>query len=348
MTAFGKFARDRVKVLGKSQKALAAELGVSPAYISQVFTGKKNPPDLGRPKCRLVLRKWSRFLATPEEEILDMVRYDLHSVPLRPAAKYPVMRELLVKHVHPKMKVMAEEIRSMTLHPGENRVIETMVEIYVLLQEDVTHGSAHGPERFKDFCRLARSNREFVERDLVGFFREQRFTWSWDTESGVASFRTESPEVREALQRSRAIIGQDPRAVHTLTIPVVGHVSAGTGFEFTDGGFTAGEGFDQVAMPPGVDPAMAGRIYCVRVRGDSLRDFFCDGALLFIKPESWEEIRDGDLVIFKDRMDRKAFVKKVEFAGENLILKSMNSLYKNMVLHKSDLILLERVTAIVL
>ena len=85
----------------------------------------------------------------------------------------------------------------------------------------------------------------------------------------------------------------------------------------------------------------------MRVRGDSLRELFGDGALLFIKPESWEEIKDGDLVIFKHRNDSKAFVKKVEFAGENLILKSKNPLYKDIVLHKNDLMLLERVMSVV-
>ncbi len=129
-------------------------------------------------------------------------------------------------------------------------------------------------------------------------------------------------------------------------MPVVGHVSAGEGFGFTDGGYTAGEGFEQVDIPPGVDPQLVQSLYCVRVRGDSLREFFGDGTLLFIKPESWEEIKDGDLVIFKDRNGSKAYVKKVEFSGENLILKSMNPLYKHMVLSRSDLMLLERVLAI--
>jgi SOS-response transcriptional repressor LexA len=69
--------------------------------------------------------------------------------------------------------------------------------------------------------------------------------------------------------------------------------------------------------------------------------------LLFIKPESWEEIKDGDLVIFKDRDDGKAFVKKVEFAGDNLILRSLNERYRNLVLAKDALMLLEKVRSVV-
>ncbi len=187
-----------------------------------------------------------------------------------------------------------------------------------------------------------------MEGDLVEFYRERSFTWSWDSDTGDIAFIPESPEIRAAMERVRAILDKSSPLTRRLTLPVVGHVSAGEGFEYTDGGFSAGEGFDQVEIPPGVDPSLARMLYCVKIRGDSLREFLCDGALLFIKPESWEEIKDGDLVIFKDRRDRRAFVKKVEFAGDNLILKSMNPLYKNMVMHRSDLMLLERVTAIVL
>lgn len=52
-------------------------------------------------------------------------------------------------------------------------------------------------------------------------------------------------------------------------------------------------------------------------------------------------------MIFKDLKSGLAFVKKVEFAGDSLILKSMNPMYKNMVVKKSDLLLLERVAALV-
>ena len=236
----------------------------------------------------------------------------------------------------------------MPLHPAENMAIRIMVQIYVVMQEEWTEGRAYGAERFKDFCRSAQANREFVERDVVSLFQDCSFAWSWDSDTGDMAFIPESEEVRSGMKRVSELLDHAPDLTRGLTVPVVGHVSAGAGFAYTDGGFSAGEGFDQVDMPPGVDPALARMLYCVKIRGDSLREFLSDGALLFIKPESWEEIRDGDLVIFKDRKHQRAFVKKVEFAGESLILKSMNPLYKNMVVHREDLMLLERVTAIVL
>jgi SOS-response transcriptional repressor LexA len=348
MKTFGSFAKERIRRLGKSQKALAAHLGVSPAYVSQVFTGKKNPPDLGRPRNRTQLRTWAEFLAASEDEILDLVRYELHRVPLRPTPKFRNMREFLLERLRSRDRSLPEEVRSMELHPAENRIIHAMVQIYLILQEEPHESRAHSPARFKELCTHVRSNREFIEGELVRFFQDHPFSWTWDPDADDVRFFSQADRIREARESIDGLLAEGAGVIYARTIPVVGHVSAGMGFEFTDGGFAVGEGFEQVEVPPGVDPALAQRLYCVRVRGDSLREFFSDGTLLFIKPESWEEVKDGDLVIFKDRLDGRAFVKKVEFAGENLILKSMNPMYKNIVLAKNELMLLERVMAIVL
>jgi phage repressor protein C with HTH and peptisase S24 domain len=255
------------------------------------------------------------------------------------------MRELLLQRLKLQDRTLVEEIRAMELHPAENQAIYEMVRIFLILNEEPDGNRAYGPARFKDLCIRARANREFVEKELSSFFAEKSFSWTWEREANEITLYTESRQIREAIERlGRLFSGSS--TIMGRTIPVVGHVSAGEGFDFTDGGFTAGEGFEQVEIPPGVEPQLIESLYCVRVRGDSLREFFSDGTLLFIKPESWQEIKDGDLVIFKDSHGSKAYVKKVEFAGDNLILKSMNPLYKHIVLSKSDLMLLERVLAI--
>ncbi|MBI4965117.1 MAG: helix-turn-helix transcriptional regulator [Desulfomonile tiedjei] len=348
MKTFGSFAKERSRRLGRNQKTLAEQLGVSPAYVSQIFTGKKNPPDLGRPRNRAQLRTWAEFLAASEDEILDLVRFELHRVPPRPSAKFPKIRELLLKRLNARDKGLMDEVRSMELHPAENRVIQAMVQIYMILQEEPDEGRAYSPTRFKEFCNRARSNREFIDEELVRFLQDKPFSWAWDSEVDDVRVFAEASTIREAMETLAKILSDTPGFTYARTIPMVGHVSAGMGFEFTDGGFAAGEGFEQVEIPPGVDPSFAQRLYCVRVRGDSLQEFFGDGTLLFIKPESWEEVKDGDLVIFKNRSDGRAFVKKVEFVGESLLLKSMNPMYKNIVLAKRELMLLERVMAIVL
>jgi SOS-response transcriptional repressor LexA/transcriptional regulator with XRE-family HTH domain len=348
MKSFARYARDRIKILGKSQKTVAEELGVSPAYISQIFSGKKNPPDLGKPKNRPQLRAWSVCLGVAEDDLLDLVRFELHRVPFRPEGRFLKTREILLKKLDPRVKKLAEEIRAMELHPAESRIIQLLVQIYAALGEECDEARAYGPVRFRDFCLRAATDREFVENTIVEFFGSYEFSWTWDAASNEVSIDSVSPEIGEGIARVRRILLDAPRLNGGGSVPVVGHVSAGEGFEYTDGGFHSGEGFEQVPLPLGLDPNLGSVLYCVRVRGNSLKEFFGDGALLFIKPESWEEVRDGDLVIFKERTDGKAFVKKVEFAGDSLILKSMNPLYNNMVLRRSELMLLERVMAIVL
>jgi phage repressor protein C with HTH and peptisase S24 domain/transcriptional regulator with XRE-family HTH domain len=346
MQSFGDYAKERIRRLGKNQKALAAKLGVSPAYISQICTGKKNPPDLSRPRNKLQLRVWASFLDVSEEEVLDLIRFQLHRVPPRPAPRYAAMRALLLSCLGRDQEALAHEIRSMELHPAENLAIQAMVQVYLILHEEISEDRAYGMERLRELCARARSDREFIEGELARFFGRLRFSWGWEPEGNDVRFSTEVAEVRRAIEVLASLSGHGTGFLFRRTVPVVGHVSAGEGFEFTDGGYPVGEGFEHVELPPGVDPGLARRLYCVRVRGNSLREFISEGSLLFIKPESWEEIRDGDLVIFKDRQERRAFVKKVEFSGASLILKSMNSMYKNIVLSRSDLILLERVMAV--
>src|SRR4030042_5928419 len=95
MNTFGDYAKERIRRLGRNQKALAAKLGGSPAYISQIFTGKKNPPVLSRPRNRVQLRVWASFLDVSDEEVLDLIRFQLHRDPTKPAPRYPAMRAWL-------------------------------------------------------------------------------------------------------------------------------------------------------------------------------------------------------------------------------------------------------------
>ena len=339
--------RARAQILGKSQKALAQELQVSPAYISQLFNGKKHPPDLGRPRNRAQLSIWSSILQVPESDLLDIVRHELHKVPLKPVPRFPRMRSLLLQRMSRQQSRLTNEIRYLELHPAEARVIDLLTRIYLFTNQQGHGQRAYAPARLRTFTIQARTNRQFVEEALLEYIKDKPFQWTWDSERNEAQINSESGEIREAMSAVELLLSSPTGGRQTVSVPIVGHVSAGEGFEYTDGGYAAGEGFEQVPMPPGVHASLSQQLYCVRVRGNSLSDFFGDGTLLFVKPESREEIRDGDLVIFKDRTSGKAFVKKTRLAGEQMILRSMNPHYEDMIMKKSDLLLLERVVAVV-
>lgn len=335
-----------MRALGKSQKALAKMLNVSPAYISQIISGKKRPPDLGRARNRIQLAVWSDFLDAAEDEILDLVRFQLHRVPPKPAPRYRNMRSYLLSTLEDEGG-LEDEIRALELHPAENVAIHTLIQIYLVIQEDPSEGTGYGVVRFRELCGRARNRKDFIEDELIRFFVPRDLAWYWDPDIHDIRIVTDSEELREALERVKELGGKSRRVTARRSVPVVGHVSAGEGFAYTDGDYPVGEGFDRMELPPGVDPSLSERLYCVRVRGDSMREFINEGATLFIKPESWEEIKDGDLVVFKDKEEERAFVKKVEFAGENLVLKPLNPMFKNIVLKRSDLSMLERVLAVV-
>ena len=136
MKTFAEFTKHRLKMIGKTQKDLAERLGVSTAYISQICTDKKNPPDLGKLKNRELLKTWAEFLGAPEEELLNPIRYQLHQVPLRPNAKYEKMRTFLLNRLSPGSGGPREEIQLMQFHPAENAAIKGLVEVYLVLQEE--------------------------------------------------------------------------------------------------------------------------------------------------------------------------------------------------------------------
>jgi len=344
---FAAYVKQRARHLGKTQKMLAHELKVSPAYVSQLLTGKKQPPDFGRPRNKAQLIVWSASLQVSESDILNIVRHELHKVPLRPIPRFPSMRVLLVERLKKNQKRLVDEIELLELHPAETRVIDLIVKVYLFTHEEIYDSRAYGPIRFKTLAAQAKANRDFIENALVDYLTDKSFVWGWDPEANEVHLDFMSSELQEAIRAVEALISHPARQIDEISIPLVGHVSAGEGFEFTDGGYTVGEGFEQVPMPPGCDRAIAKDLYCVRVRGDSLGEFFGDGTLLFVKPESWEEIREGDLVIFKDRSTGKAFVKKIHFAGDQLLLRSMSPYYRSITMKRTDLMLLERVVAVV-
>lgn len=273
MKTFGKFAKTRIGALGKSQKVLADQLNVSPAYISQIFTGKKHPPDLGKPRNRMQLKAWCEFLDAPAEEILDLVRYELHRVPPKPEPKYRNMRETLLSRIGPGMLPLLDEIRTLEQHPAENRVIDFLTQIFLVLQDEWDEIRAYSLVRFKELCLTLRTDRSFVENTLSPFFSGIRFSWKWNPDTGEIGIDSDENDIFTALERLSHIDSHISDLNVQGTVPVVGHVSAGDGFQFTDGGFFAGEGFEQVPFPPGLESSIAKRLYCVRVRGDSLREF---------------------------------------------------------------------------
>lgn len=345
--SFSFVVRKTIKRLGKSQLALAKALDVSPAYISQVFSGKKNPPDLGRPRNRKTLRIWSEFLEIDENELVDLVRHDLHKAPLPPSPKFPKMRTFMIKRLHAGQVDLIREIRLLPLHPAEQGLIRTLAKIYLINRNRLDLRSASSLPNFEGFAKRMCGRVSFVDRELLGHFASIEFTWSWQDERDKVNLHSDSEEIKNGLNLLAGLRHECFRGKRGKGVPLVGYVSVGEGFEYSENGYSSDRGFEIAPMPPGVDSSFLSRLYCVKIKGNSFAEFLGDGALLFVKQHSWDEIIDGDLVIQKDVVSKRAFLRKIEFSDDNLILKSMSPLHRNVVKKKSELILFERVLAVV-
>ena len=140
----------------------------------------------------------------------------------------------------------------------------------------------------------------------------------------------------------RRIMASDFSRPRLFKIPLIAYISAGTPFQWSNGGFQMGDGIELLDLPPGMTLEDAESVYAVRIQGDSMFPPFKDGVTLYVKNGSWEEIGHGDYVIFKDR-DHKAWVKMIFFREDKIILRSLNPEFEDIVLTKDELTMLERV-----
>ncbi len=85
------------------------------------------------------------------------------------------------------------------------------------------------------------------------------------------------------------LIGDAARSVQT--VPLLGFAQAGTGNHFDDGGFPAGKGWDEMALPS-VDDEHA---FALEISGDRMRPLYRDGDVIVVSPAT--PIRRGDRVV---------------------------------------------------
>jgi phage repressor protein C with HTH and peptisase S24 domain len=87
------------------------------------------------------------------------------------------------------------------------------------------------------------------------------------------------------------LIGDATRTVQT--VPLLGFAHAGASSHFDDGGFPAGKGWDEMALPSLDDE----RAYALEISGDQMRPAYRDGDVIVVSPAT--PIRRGDRVVVK-------------------------------------------------
>ncbi|MFC6488924.1 S24 family peptidase [Nitratireductor sp. GCM10026969] len=113
-------------------------------------------------------------------------------------------------------------------------------------------------------------------------------------------------------------------------VPLIGFAQAGAGGFFTDAGFPAGHGWEEVELPGKVSEGA----YALEVQGDSMLPLYRDGDVLVIEPAA--AVRRGDRVVAKT-IDGEVMAKILarRSAGEIELL-SLNPDHPNRVLSADE------------
>src|ERR1700709_1185374 len=112
------------------------------------------------------------------------------------------------------------------------------------------------------------------------------------------------------------LIEDTPRIVQS--VPLLGFAQAGSGGFFTDGGFPAGKGWDEVGLPSVNDE----HAYALEISGDSMKPAYRDGDVIVVSPAA--QVRKGDRVVVKTT-DGEVMVKELKRrTAKTLELSSLN------------------------
>ena len=120
-------------------------------------------------------------------------------------------------------------------------------------------------------------------------------------------------------------------------VPLLGFAEAGTGGYFDDGGFPAGEGWDEIAFPAVTDE----HAYALEVSGQSMEPAYRDGDVIIVSPGA--PIRRGDRVVVKTR-DGEVMAKELKrTTAKSLELKSLNAAHGDRTLASADVLWIARI-----
>jgi phage repressor protein C with HTH and peptisase S24 domain len=120
----------------------------------------------------------------------------------------------------------------------------------------------------------------------------------WPSTESIAKILAATGEtvesfVGQAARRVRRATADSRRALRP--VPLIGLAQAGAGGFFDDGGFPAGQGWDEIALP-GFEEEGA---YALEVSGESMLPLYRHGDVIIVSPSA--QVRRGDRVVARTR-----------------------------------------------
>jgi len=120
-------------------------------------------------------------------------------------------------------------------------------------------------------------------------------------------------------------------------VPLLGFAEAGAGGYFDDGGFPAGEGWDEIAFPAVTDE----HAYALEVSGQSMEPAYRDGDIVLVSPSA--PIRRGDRVVVRTK-DGEVLAKELKRrTAKSIELKSLNAAHADRTLLLADVLWIARI-----
>lgn len=134
--------------------------------------------------------------------------------------------------------------------------------------------------------------------DPTSFNKSKRITNSerlrWpSTESISKALNATDTSLGQFLGFIQGTDGDSRLIPDALQVPLLGMAQAGVGGFFDDGGFPAGQGWEEIDFPQGEHDS----IYALEVSGDSMLPLYRDGDILIVAPDA--NVRKGDRVVVK-------------------------------------------------
>jgi phage repressor protein C with HTH and peptisase S24 domain len=120
-------------------------------------------------------------------------------------------------------------------------------------------------------------------------------------------------------------------------VPLLCFAEAGSGGYFDDGGFPAGEGWDEIAFPAVNDE----HAYALEVSGQSMEPAYRDGDVIVVSPAA--PIRRGDRVVVRTRAGEVMAKELKRRTTKSIELKSLNSQHADRTLAASDVLWIARI-----
>ena len=123
----------------------------------------------------------------------------------------------------------------------------------------------------------------------------------------------------------------------TRAVPLLGFAEAGSGGYFDDGGFPAGEGWDEIAFPAVADE----HAYALEVSGQSMLPAYRDGDVILISPSA--PIRRGDRVVVKTKSGEVMAKELKRRTAKSIELRSLNPEHGDRTIAASDVLWIARI-----